>query len=72
MFKRLFWFVLGAVAGVWGYTNLRKQVSVLQEQITPEAMWGQAKKVAQSAWTLGSNKFRDLVNPPSDTAPYDA
>lgn len=72
MFKRMFWFILGAASGIWAYNTVRQQAAALQEQITPDAMLVQAKKIARRGWNLASSKVRDLISPPSETAPYDA
>jgi hypothetical protein len=50
MFRRVFWFLLGAVCGVLGVAWARRKTDELREAITVESVARLAARTALAAW----------------------
>lgn len=71
MFRRMFWFVLGAVAGVYGVTAARKKAADLGEKLTLanalELLVASAKQLVESivaAWNRRQGGDTDMTSAP--------
>lgn len=59
MFRRLFWFVLGAVAGATAVVWVRRKAEAVAEKLTPTAILAELRHVAIALW----ERLNDLIRP---------
>lgn len=71
MLRRLFWFVLGVVAGVYGVTAVKKKAAELGEKLTlanaVELLVATAKQIGESivaAWNRRQGGDTDMTSAP--------
>ena len=55
VFKRLFWFVLGAVAGATAVIWVRRKAEAVAERLTPSAILEELRSVAVALWEKATN-----------------
>lgn len=55
MFKRLFWFVLGVLAGAASVIWVRRKAEAVAERLTPSAIFEELRSVALALWEKVNN-----------------
>lgn len=59
MFRRLFWFVLGVIAGATAVVWVRRKAEAVAEKLTPTAILAELRHVAIVLW----EKLNDSLRP---------
>jgi hypothetical protein len=70
MFRRLFWFVAGAVAGITGMSWLKRRATEMREAITPSSvlsLLGDLVVIAYRRALVGLSWLSGLVGPTDRT-----
>lgn len=65
MFKRMFWFVLGAIAGATAVVWVRRKAEAVAEKLTPSAILAELRNVAFALW----EKLNELLRPGPHAGP---
>jgi len=65
MFRRMFWFILGAVAGATAVVWVRRKAEAVAEKLTPSAILAELRTVAVALW----EKLLELRTPEPPPAP---
>lgn len=57
--RRVFWFVLGAIAGASAVIWARRKAEAVAERLTPSALFEELRRVVTALW----EKARSLLSP---------
>lgn len=57
--RRVFWFVLGAIAGASAVVWARRKADAVAERLTPSALFDELRRVVSALWS----KARSLLSP---------
>ena len=55
VFKRLFWFLLGVLAGATSVIWVRRKAEAVAERLTPSAILEELRTVALALWEKANN-----------------
>lgn len=58
--RRMFWFMVGAVAGASAVIWVRRKAEAVAERLTPEALFAELKSVALALWSKAQSLVRSV------------